>query len=265
MTQPRPFEDLVQIMARLRGEGGCPWDREQNHQTLRPYLIEETHEVIEAIDQGSDEKLLEELGDLLLQVVFHAQIGEEEGRFSIQDVIGRIHDKLVRRHPHVFGDVDADTSEKVLKNWEAIKMDERNGQRKNEEAVASVLDGVPASLPALLKAQRVQTKVGRVGFDWDRPEGAMKKVHEELAEVEAALQKDDAEALTDELGDLFFSLVNVARHCKVDAEGSLRACVARFMERFRYIEASLIKRGLTPQQADLATMDALWDEAKTKK
>jgi tetrapyrrole methylase family protein/MazG family protein len=252
-------------MARLRGEGGCPWDREQTHQTLRPYLIEETHEVIEAIDQVSDEKLIEELGDLLLQVVFHAQIGEEEGRFTIQDVTGRIHEKLVRRHPHVFGDVDADTSEKVLKNWEAIKMDERNGKRKEEDATASVLDGVPASLPALLKAQRVQTKVGRVGFDWDRPEGALKKVHEELAEVEVALQKKDADALTHELGDLFFSLVNVARHCKVDAEGSLRASVAKFMERFQYIEASLTKQGLTPQEADLATMDALWEEAKTKK
>jgi MazG family protein len=201
----------------------------------------------------------------LLQVVFHAQIGEEEDRFTIQDVIGHIHEKLVRRHPHVFGDVDADTSEKVLKNWEAIKMDERNGQRKKEDATASVLDGVPSSLPALLKAQRVQTKVGRVGFDWESTEGALKKVHEELAEVEATLQKEDADALTHELGDLFFSLVNVARHCKVDAEGSLRASVAKFMDRFQYIEASLTKKGLTPQEVDLATMDALWDEAKSKK
>ncbi|MEE8110464.1 MAG: nucleoside triphosphate pyrophosphohydrolase [bacterium] len=263
MSQPRPFEDLVEIMARLRGEGGCPWDREQTHESLTAYLIEETHEVIEAIEKGSDEKLMEELGDLLLQIVFHAQIAQEEGRFTIRDVIGRIHEKLVQRHPHVFGDVEAETSDKVLRNWEAIKLTERRRENREDGGrPPSVLDGVPASLPALLKAQRVQTKAGRVGFDWERPEGALEKVREEVAEIEKALQSGTEEAVTKEMGDLLFSIVNVARHLKVDAEAALRGSVAAFMERFRYIEASLAKRGLTPEQADLATLDALWEEAK---
>lgn len=264
MVQPRPFEDLVRIMARLRGEGGCPWDREQTHASLKPYLIEETHEVIEAIDRGSFERLREELGDLLLQVVFHAEIAEEEGRFTIWDVIGWIHEKLVRRHPHVFGDVEADTPEKVLRNWEAIKLEEKSRENGEGAPPPSVLDGVPASLPALLKAQRVQTKAGRVGFDWKRPEGALEKVREEISEVEKALRAGDRDALARELGDLLFSVVNVSRHLKIDAEGALQGSVARFMRRFRRIEASLAKRGLTPDQVDLATLDALWEEAKEK-
>ncbi len=277
MSRPRPFEDLVRIMARLRAEGGCPWDREQTHESLRPYLIEETHEVIEAIEGGADANLAEELGDLLLQVVFHAQLATEEGRFTIEDVVGRIHEKLVRRHPHVFGDVEAETPDVVLRNWEAIKLEER--RRENEEnggdgegetpplppPPPSVLDGVPASLPALLKAQRVQTKAGRVGFDWERPEGALKKVREEVSEVEEAVRSGDPEAAAEELGDLLFSVVNFARHLKVDAEGALRESVARFMRRFRYIESSLAQRGLTPREADLATLDALWEEAKERK
>ncbi|MBI2881087.1 MAG: nucleoside triphosphate pyrophosphohydrolase [Candidatus Tectomicrobia bacterium] len=264
MVQPRPFEDLVRIMARIRGEGGCPWDREQTHASLKPYLIEETHEVIEAIDRGSFERLREELGDLLLQVVFHAEIAEEEGRFTIWDVIGWIHEKLVRRHPHVFGDVEADTPEKVLRNWEAIKLEEKSRENGEGAPPPSVLDGVPASLPALLKAQRVQTKAGRVGFDWKRPEGALEKVREEISEVEKALRAGDRDALARELGDLLFSVVNVSRHLKIDAEGALQGSVARFMRRFRRIEASLAKRGLTPDQVDLATLDALWEEAKEK-
>ena len=268
MSRPRPFEDLVRIMADLRAEGGCPWDREQTHETLRPYLIEETHEVIEAIEAGSDADLAEELGDLLLQVVFHARIAEEEGRFTIQDVVGRIHEKLVRRHPHVFGDVRADTPEKVLRNWEAIKLRERAGENGEEEnpPLPSVLDGVPASLPALLKAQRVQTKAGRVGFDWKSPEGPLAKVREEIEEVEGAIRGrgGETEGVEREMGDLLFALVNVARHLKVDAEGSLRVCVDRFMGRFRYIEGRLAERGLTAREADPAVLDALWEEAKGK-
>jgi tetrapyrrole methylase family protein/MazG family protein len=266
MSDPRPFEDLVRIMADLRAEGGCPWDREQTHQTLRPYLIEEAHEVIEAIEAGSDANLAEELGDLLLQVVFHARIAEEEGRFTIQDVVGGILEKLVRRHPHVFGDVQADTPEKVLRNWEAIKLRERAGGDGEEENTPSVLGGVPASLPALLKAQRVQTKAGRVGFDWKSPEGPLAKVREEIEEVEGAIREGGGESgcVEREMGDLLFALVNVARHLKVDAEGALRVCVDRFMGRFRYIEGRLAERGLTAREADLATLDALWDEAKGK-
>ncbi|HJM44256.1 MAG: nucleoside triphosphate pyrophosphohydrolase [Nitrospinota bacterium] len=266
MSRPRPFEDLVRIMADLRAEGGCPWDREQTHETLRPYLIEETHEVIGAIEAGSDADLAEELGDLLLQVVFHARIAEEEGRFTIRDVIGRIHEKLVRRHPHVFGDVRADTPEKVLRNWEAIKLRERAGENTEDEnpPPPSVLDGVPASLPALLKAQRVQAKAGRVGFDWKTPEGPLAKVREEIEEIEGAIRGGETEGVEREMGDLLFALVNVARHLKVDAEGALRVCVDRFMGRFRYIEGRLAERGLTAREADLAVLDALWDEAKGK-
>ncbi len=267
MTQPRPFEDLVEIMARLRAEGGCPWDREQTHKTLRPYLIEEAHEVIEAIEQGSEDKLVEELGDLLLQVVFHAQVGTEEGRFTIEDVVGRVHEKLVRRHPHVFGDVQADTPDKVLRNWEAIKLAERvkeSGENGEADRPPSVFDGVPSSLPALLKAQRVQTKAGRVGFDWKEADGPMAKVREEVGELETAVRGEGPGEIERELGDLLFSVVNVARHLKADAEGALRVSVSRFMERFRYIEESLAKRGLSPREADPETLDALWEEAKQK-
>lgn len=264
MAQPRLFEELVDIMAQLRAEGGCPWDREQTHETLRPYLIEETHEVIEAIERGSEDKLVEELGDLLLQVVFHAQIGTEDGRFTIDDVVGCVHEKIVRRHPHIFGDVRADTSDKVLRNWEAIKLAERAKENGETDRPPSVFDGVPSSLPALLKAQRVQTKAGRVGFDWKEAEGPMAKVREEIDELETAVREEGPGEIEQELGDLLFSVVNVARHLKADAEGALRVSVSRFMERFRYIEESLAKRGLFPQEADPKTLDALWEEAKQK-
>lgn len=250
----RTFEDLVQIMARLRGEKGCPWDREQTPDSLKPYLIEEAYEVIEAIEAGADEKVREELGDLLLQIVFHAQIASEEGRYTIWDVIWEVYEKLVRRHPHVFGDVLAETPEKVLKNWEAIKQREEEGR--------SVLDGVPSSLPALLKAQRVQTKAGRVGFDWEEAEGALEKAREEFQELERTTKAGDREKTAREFGDLLFSLVNVARHLRIDAEAALRLSTSRFIERFRYIESSLAKKGLSPSQVDLATLDALWEEAK---
>jgi tetrapyrrole methylase family protein/MazG family protein len=250
----KSFKDLVQLMARLRGEGGCPWDREQTPDSLKPYLIEEAYEVIEAIEAGADEKVREELGDLLLQVVFHAQIAAEEGRYTVWEVIREVHEKLVRRHPHVFGDVLAETSEKVLKNWEAIKQSEKGGR--------SVLDGVPAALPALLKAQRVQTKVGRVGVDWEAAHGALEKVQEEFEEFDQARQSGDQEKMEREFGDLLFALVSAARHLGIDAEASLRLSTSKFMERFRYIESSLSRRGLTPSQADGATLDALWEEAK---
>lgn len=267
MVQPRPFAELVEIMAQLRAKEGCPWDREQTHETLCPYLIEEAYEVIEAIEKRAENGLIEELGDLLLQVVFHAQIGTEEGRFTINDVVGRIHEKLVRRHPHVFSSVQADTADEVLQNWEAIKLAERAKENKNSEEAErfpSTFDGVPSSLPALLKAQRVQTKASRVGFDWRKIEEPLKKIREEIDELETAIQGDKTGDIEQELGDLLFSIVNVARHLKVDAEGTLRISVSRFMKRFRYIEKILDKRSLSVQEVDIETMDALWEEAKQR-
>ena len=267
MAQSSPFMKLVEIMAQLREEEGCPWDREQTHKTLCPYLIEETYEVIEAIEKKGVNDLVEELGDLLLQVVFHAQIGTEEGRFTIEDVVGRIHEKLVRRHPHVFGNIQADTSDEVLRNWEAIKLTERSKQSKNKEETdrfPSTFDGVPSSLPALLKAQRVQTKASRVGFDWRKIEEPLKKIREEIDELETAIQRDKPRDIEHELGDLLFSIVNVARHLRVDAEGALRVSVSHFMKRFRYIEKTLNKRGLSVQEANTDIMDTLWEEAKQR-
>ena len=241
-------------MARLRGEGGCPWDREQTPDSLKPYLIEEAYEVIEAIEAGADEKVREELGDLLLQIVFHAQIAAEEGRYNIWEVIGEVHEKLVRRHPHVFGDVLAETPEKVLKNWEAIKQSEEGGR--------SVLDGVPPAPSSPLE--------GPAGSDQGRARGAglgggargLERVQEEFKEFEQARQSGDQEKMEREFGDLLFALVSAARHLGIDAEASLRLSTSKFMERFRYIESSLSRRGLTPSQADGVTLDALWEEAK---
>ncbi|MFW6181002.1 MAG: nucleoside triphosphate pyrophosphohydrolase [Spirochaetota bacterium] len=248
------FDELVEVMRMLRGEGGCPRDREQTHQSLKPYLIEEAYEVLDAIDREDDEELKKELGDLLLQVVFHARIAEEEGRFGIDQVAGSIVEKLKRRHPHVFGDVEVSGSEQVLQNWEDIK---------NREGRSSVLDGVPASLPALLKARRVQEKVSRVGFDWEAPEGALDKVSEEIEELKGAARRGSREGVADELGDVLFSLVNVSRFLRVDAEEALGKTVRKFMKRFRYIEERVAGKGDRPlQDYSLEELDSLWEESK---
>ena len=248
------FDDLVEVMRLLRSDRGCPWDREQSHESLKPYMVEETYEVLDAIDRGDDGELLEELGDLLLQIVFHAQLAAEEGRFSMEDVARVIVQKLKRRHPHVFGEVQVDDSLQVLKNWEQIKRDEG----KN-----SVLDGVPRGLPALLKARRVQDKVKRVGFDWDDPSGALEKVREELGEMETAIGKADREGIEEEFGDILFSLVNVSRFLDIDAEESLQQTVEKFSRRFRYIEARIASLGDRPiEDYSLEELDALWEESK---
>ncbi len=249
-----PFWRVVEIMAILRGEGGCPWDREQTRESLKPYLIEETYEVLEAIDQGDPEKLKEELGDLLLQVVFHAQLAREQGEFDISQVLEVLADKLIRRHPHVFGRTRVKDSQEVLENWEAIKEKEKNH--------GSALSGVPPHLPALLQAMRIQEKAARVGFDWPRVEEVWDKVEEEWREFREACKKGDKGAMAWELGDLLFALVNLARFLGLDPEDALRQCNKRFMERFSHIEKSLRDKGLTFQDVDLDTMDALWDEAK---
>jgi len=254
------FGELVQVMARLRGENGCPWDRQQTHESIKPYFVEETYEVLEAIDEGDAAKLCEELGDVMLQVVFHARMAEEAELFGIADVLRTITEKLVRRHPHVFGDVQADTAQEVLFNWEQIKKTERT----RATGKASALDGVPRELPALLRAHRLQEKASRVGFDWTEARQVLAKVEEEFTEFRAAMESENAERMEAELGDLLFSLVNLSRFIAVNPEEALRKTIARFIARFQYIEEELAHRGKTAGQVTLEEMDALWAQAKTK-
>ena len=251
------FDELVEVMEKLRSKNGCPWDREQSHESLKPYIIEETYEVLDAIDAGDDVELREELGDLLLQIVFHAQIASEQGRFTMDDVAASIVEKLKRRHPHVFGDVEVEDSRDVLRNWEEIK---------KQEGKDSVLEGVPAGLPALLKAQRIQEKVGRVGFDWEDIRGAFAKVHEEINEMDRAVEEGDRKEMEGEFGDILFSLVNVARFLNINAEESLRQTTKKISNRFRYIERRIAEKGDRPiEDYSLEELDALWDEAKPGK
>lgn len=256
MTQ---FERLVDIMAHLRAPEGCPWDREQTHETLKPYLIEEAYEVLDAIDDGDNGALAEELGDVLLQVVFHAQVANESGHFDAETVARSICDKLVRRHPHVFGDSEAEDADQVLSNWEKIKSDER---RQKTNAHPSVLDGVPRHLPALLRAERIQKKVARVGFDWDNLDEVAKKTREEVEELIEVLDSDDRERMIDELGDVLFSIVNLARFVGLPPEEALTQTNRKFINRFRYIEQQLEARGQSPESSTLEEMDALWEESK---
>jgi len=260
---PDGFDKALDVMARLRAPDGCPWDREQDHKTLKPYLIEEAYEVIEAIEAGDSDRLREELGDLLLQVIFHCQLAKERGLFDAFEVAGALAEKMIERHPHVFGEGQARTSGEVLRNWEIQK---RNGRaRKGEkEGEPSILDGVPAALPALLRAQRLQGKAARVGFDWKDAGGPAKKVEEEWAELRRAIQQKDSAAAERELGDLLFAAVNLARKLRVDAEGAAQAAVGRFVARFHHIEAALRARGLSPEQVPLEELDRLWDEAKAR-
>ncbi len=249
---------LIEIIATLRAPGGCPWDREQTHKSLKPYIIEEAYEVIEAIEASDDDQFSEELGDLLTQVVMHAQLASERGAFDIETVAGKIADKLIERHPHVFARQAALTPEEVLHNWERIKLE------KAKEKDYSVLQGVPPSLPALLKAYRVQEKVGRYGFDWKKPDDVIEKVKEEVAEFEEALVSGEKAKQEHELGDLLFSLVNLGRHLGMQPEEALNGTIRRFTGRFQYIEEKLRERGKTLSDSNLEEMDALWDEAKTK-
>jgi len=253
------FEQLKEIMRRLRGPGGCPWDREQTHSSLRPYLIEEAYEALEAIDGADDQKLAEELGDLLLQIIFHSQIAQEDGRFDIEDVIAGIIEKLKRRHPHVCGDKKVKDSRDVLIGWERIKQEEREKKKGS-----SILDGVPGQLPALLKAHRVQEKVSRVGFDWEHIDQVFAKVEEELAEFRSAYRKHHREQVEEELGDILFALVNLSRYLETSSEDALRRTIDKFIARFKYVESALQRQGLNPKEVGLEAMDKLWDEAKSR-
>ena len=258
LTPPDPqqpgIDQLIEIVAMLRGPGGCPWDIEQTHASLRAGLLEEAHEVVAAINAGDDANLREELGDLLLQSVFHAQLAREEGRFDFDAVAREISTKLVRRHPHVFGDMHCADSADVLRKWDDIKRAEKGDRAE------SVLDGISHGLPALIRAEKVQKKAARVGFDWPDAEPVFAKVREELAEVEAVL--GDAQKVEDEIGDVLFAAVNLARKLKIDAEVALQRATDKFSGRFREVERLARERGLAIETLTLAELDAIWDEVK---
>lgn len=251
-----PFARLVEIMNTLRSPGGCPWDAEQTHESLKRYLIEECYEVIEAIDIGNDTFLREELGDLLLQPVFHAAIAQERGAFNITDIIETLCDKLIRRHPHVFSNEIISSSDEQIINWEKIKSSEKGAERK------TTLSGIPPHLPSILKAHKIAEKASRVGFDWETQNQVMSKIKEEMIELEEALREGNQERIKDEIGDLLFAVVNFGRFLSIDTEDALQKTLARFTTRFNHIEESLIKKGSTPLEATICEMEYLWQEAK---
>jgi MazG family protein len=254
------FDSLLALMARLRGDGGCPWDREQTRASLKAYLVEEAYEVLDAIDEGSHDHLAEELGDLLFQVVFHCQVASELGEFTMADVLDGLSDKMIRRHPHVFGDRVVADAREALAQWERIKRDEGN----DHGSPRSALDGVPRTLPALLRAQRLSDKAARAGFDWPDWRGAWDKVHEEIAELEATIASGDSARVTDELGDVLFSMVNVARLQRIDAEDCLRQAADKFTRRFREVESEMRAAGRTMSEATVAELDRAWEAAKAR-
>ncbi len=261
------FEGLVDIMARLRGPDGCPWDREQDFDSLKPMLVEEVYEVIEAIDAEDYRGLAEELGDLLLHVVFHARMGEESGRFNIGDVIDGISEKLIRRHPHVFGDETATDAGAVVDNWEAIKRREKaeKGDDANGDPPA-LLDGIPRKLPALHEAHKISSRVARVGFEWPGIDAVFEKLQEEIQElrVEIARSTGDVrrDAIESELGDTFFVLVNIARFLEMDSESALKSANRKFRSRFEYVEQALLRDGKPSSEWSLEEMECLWQQAK---
>ncbi|MBL7996028.1 nucleoside triphosphate pyrophosphohydrolase [bacterium] len=246
------FGRLYNIMRELRAK--CPWDREQTHDSLRQYLLEEVYEVLETLDEKHYEELRKEMGDLMLQILFHSRITSENHIFGIEDVIRSLNDKLIRRHPHVFGEVIANDAEQVLKNWEQIKLTETDRN--------SVLDGVPRTMPALSRAYRVQEKASRVGFDWGNIKDVWPKVYEELKELEEALQKKDIKKTEDELGDVLFSIVNISRFLAVNPEDALRGTIEKFVRRFRYVEQKFTELNRSMKEASLEEMDVFWNEAK---
>ncbi|HVO10834.1 MAG TPA: nucleoside triphosphate pyrophosphohydrolase [Vicinamibacteria bacterium] len=256
----RLFARFVELIARLRAPGGCPWDREQTHESVKPMTVEEAYEVAQAIDEKDDDELLGELGDLLLQVVFHASIAQERGAFRLGQVIERVAAKMVRRHPHVFGAEEAETSGDVLRNWEAIKARERRDRGKQD---ASLLDSVHRGLPAVMEAFQITTKVSRVGFDWKDAKGALSKLEEEAGELrEAVAAAAGHDRVYEEVGDLLFAAVNVARLSGVDPESALKAANRKFRRRFHHVEQRLAAGGRQPADATLEEMDRYWEEAK---
>jgi ATP diphosphatase len=261
VKRSRDIARLIEIMAALRTPGsGCPWDLEQTFRTIAPYTLEEAYEVADAIARGNLDDLKDELGDLLLQVAFHARMAEEQGAFDFGDVVETVTAKLVRRHPHVFADADGRTAKAVEGLWERIKLQEK--AERGEAAPSGALAGVPVALPALTRALKLQHKAGQVGFDWNDPRAVLAKIREEADEIEAELDDPDKSKATSEVGDLLFAVVNLARHLGADPEGVLRQTNLKFERRFGSIERALAARGKTSKDATLAEMDALWDAAK---
>jgi MazG family protein len=258
-TAGEKFQRLVEIMARLRGPGGCPWDSEQTFDTIKPYTLEETYEVLDAIDRRDWGELSEELGDFLLQAVFYAQMAEEQNLFRIGDVLDAIIRKLIRRHPHVFGDDSAQSASDVKRIWGQVKAAEQRDKGKTNH---SLLASVPRALPALVEAQQIASRAAHVGFDWETPEQVIEKLHEELGELDRARRAASPTELENEIGDLLFVLVNLARFVKVDPEQALRRTNAKFRERFSYIERKLAERGKKIEESNLEEMEELWQEAK---
>jgi len=250
------FSDLIKLMSKLRSKEGCPWDRVQTHKSLLPYLIEESYEVLDTIETKDDQKLKEELGDLLLQIVFHSQIAKERKKFDIYEVIENLRRKLIERHPHVFKDKKKVARKEVLRNWEHIKLAGSKAENK------SVLSGLPRHLPALLKAYRLQEKVARFDFDWEKTEEIFLKIEEEIEELKRAHRKRKKEAIEEELGDILFSWVNLCRHLNINPEFALRKTIDKFVKRFNYIEKRLIEKKIPLHKAGLPLLDSLWEEAK---
>jgi MazG family protein len=259
MTSGEKFEKLVSIMARLRASDGCPWDREQSFDTIKPYLLEETYEVMDAIDARAWPDLADELGDLMLQPVFFAQMASEAGHFRIEDSLDAINNKLIRRHPHIFGESEAQTADDVKKRWDEIKREERKTKQDQPELL---LDSIPRSMPALVEAQQISSRAARAGFDWESTEQVIEKLDEELRELEQARSGASQEEIEHEIGDILFVIVNMARFLKVDPEQSLRKSNAKFRRRFAHVERSLAAQGKQLGDSSIAEMEQLWQEAK---
>jgi MazG family protein len=263
------FEKLVEIMATLRGPDGCPWDKQQDVHSLKPMLVEEVYEVLEAIENNDVEGLSEELGDVLLHIVFHAQLGKETGQFDIDTVIRKISEKLIRRHPHVFGNESASTPEQVIKNWESIKAQEKAEKLVNRTAEQrSLLEGIPSKLPAIYEAHQISARAARIGFDWPDIEGIFEKLQEEVRELKEVISESGEEKrrerLEDEIGDMFFTVVNIARCLKVDSESALKRSNRKFKTRFQYMESELARQGKSLEETPMEEMEALWQKAKTE-
>jgi tetrapyrrole methylase family protein/MazG family protein len=252
------FERLVEIMRKLRAPEGCPWDREQTHKSLIPYMLEETYEVIDSIEDSDMKKLREELGDLLLQIVFHSQMASEEGDFNIEDVAKSISDKLINRHPHIFKQKADLTPDEVTHNWEQIKL------REKEDKSESALSGIPRTAPALLRAFRLQQKAARFGFDWEKWQDVLEKAEEEIRELKEAIETNSSAKIEEEIGDLLFAVVNLSRFLGVDPETALNHMNKKFIERFRYVEKKLAESGKSLNDSNLEEMDSFWNEAKIK-
>lgn len=262
----KTFDELVSVMARLRAPGGCPWDREQTYASLAQYLLEESYETFDAIQEadetGDTTNLREELGDILLQVVFHAAIGAEKGDFTIDEVVRGVTEKLVLRHPHVFGDAELKTAGDVLDNWDELKKAQRLASGKEEKTKDSILDDVPVHFPALLEALKLTKKAAKVGFDWENAGQIFDKIHEEIEELKTAVEAKNADEIGEEIGDLLFSVVNLARRFEIEPETALKKTNRKFRRRFAFIEKNLAGRGQTLEEATLSEMDELWNKAK---